>query len=253
MEKEIVSIDVDEEFDTTEVTIRVPNFDNFGRRLEELEQLAADAVLADDDVEGPAAGLKANPLSHHSEQQLRDKIALLPEGPEKESLRTILENVRRMKERIEADDENEAAADDDDDEPEDDDPGEEEYDPELLVFAFSEGVGWDDDAERKVDRFLRNWPALKAKVLNAMFEVYQSVYPVMMEFVGDDPSIPYFLPEPGRPESIEDHFLVETVFFRADKKIGLSGYCTWDDELGWGALLKDGAVISAGGADEIFS
>jgi len=101
-----------------------------------------------------------------------------------------------------------------------------------------------------VDRFLTNWPKLKPKVLNATFEVYRSVYPVVMEFIGDDPGVQYVLPTPNAPESITDHLALETVFFRADKKIGLSGHCTWDDEHGWGVLLKDGAVIGAGGADE---
>jgi hypothetical protein len=261
MEKEILSIDVDEEYGTTEVTVRVPDFDNLGHRLNEIERLAFEAELGDDDFENDeekTADPGATVLSEDSGKKLQEKINSLPNGPEKESLRAVQESIRKMKEFLEAGDEepgDDLEEDEFSDDDGEDDDGEDEgdYDLQLLVFAFPEGVAWDDEAERKVDRFLTNWPKLRPKVLNATFEVYQSVYPVVVEFLGDDPGLPYFLPEPKNPESISDHFAVETIYFRADKKIGLSGHCTWDDEHGWGVLLKDGAVIRAGAADESFA
>ncbi|GEM_PF-2071918 len=255
MEKEILSIEVDEEFGTTEVLIRVPDFDNLGHRLNELEQLAFEADPGEDDSEeeGESADPKADLHSEESRKQRQKRIDSLPDGPEKEALRAVHENVRKMKELLETGDRNDESEDDPEDELLEEDGDEEgEHDLQLLVFAFPEGVAWDEDSERKVDRFLANWPKLKAKVLNATYEIYQAVYPVVMEFVGADPGVQYFLPKPNGPESIANNFSVETVYFRSDKKIGLSGYCTWDDEHGWGVLLKDGAVIGAGGADEAF-
>ncbi len=251
MKKEILCVDVDEDLGTTEVMVRVPDFDNLGKRLNEIERLAFEADKDGDnfgdgeETAEPESGL----LAEESVKKLQERIDALPNGPEKESLLAVRENVRKMKELLESGEDDGLG--DEDEFPDGDADAEGEHDLQLLVFVFPAGVEWNEDSERKVDRFLTNWPKLKAKVLSATFEVYQSVHPVMMEFVGDDPGVQYFLPEPKGPESIADHFAVETVFFRADKKIALSGDCTWDDELGWGVLLKDGAVISAGGADEV--
>lgn len=248
MQKEIVSIDVDEEFDTTEVIVRVPGFDNFGKRLNEIDNLIYDALEADPELEDKLidAGQKVTQVYDDSQKQLQEKIDAMPDGPEKKSLLTVQENIQKMKDMVESVD------DEDEEDFELEDEEEAEHDIEQFVVSLPERAAWDEDTERKVDRFLTNWPNLKQKILDANFEVYKTVYPIVTELMGDDPAAKHVFPKPTGPEAIADHFSIDTLHLRADKQIGLSGHCTWDEEHGWGVLLKKGAIVSAGGAEEAF-
>ena len=248
MKKEVISVEIDQEFNTTSVELRVPEFDNFGQKLKELEEKTYDAIIDDPDheekMEEALEGVTK--MYEASQEQLVAKIEALPDGAEKDALKAVQENIEKM---------NEMLADEDDLEDADDEIGEEEdeFDVERIDVELPEGVAWDESMEGTIDAFLRSWPDVRGKVLEAVFDFYKSYYDEAKEFFGDEPETKFVLPEPKSPTSIEDNFIVSTVYVRADGAIGLSGHCTWDEEHAWGVRLKDGEVTAAGQADEAFA
>jgi len=134
MEKEILSIDFDEESGTTDVMIRVPDFNNFGQRLNELEQLAFEADFDGSDPESTPEGerQKIAAVSDASQRRLQEKINSMPDGQEKKSLLIVQENILKMKAMIESGDEVE-----DDLEEEDSDEDGEEGEPRSVRWTGS--------------------------------------------------------------------------------------------------------------------
>jgi hypothetical protein len=223
--KKVLKVQVDKASDSTEVTIRVPGFENFGQRLEALERKSIEAM--DDEPPDPemlsSAVAKLNAIT---EQALKK----MPEGPQKEML------LKLMKET------DEAGLDDDDEEyPELEPRKEKPVDLQELAVCLPDGMKWDKAAEAIVDQFLSDWPKLRPGVLKETAKYYKKHYPDLLEFLGDDASTRIILPKPGS-EQVVDLFRVSTIYVREDGGIGISGHCTWDDEHGFGAVLKKGKI-----------
>jgi hypothetical protein len=111
---------------------------------------------------------------------------------------------------------------------------------------------WDSTTEAAVDEFLANWPTSRPKVLEATAKYYKEKYPELLEFFGDDPGVQFILPKPGSREVVADLFRISTIHLRDDGAIGLAGPCTWDEEHGFGVLLKNGKVSAVGHASEAY-
>ena len=226
--KEVLKVEADEEFDTTEVEMRVPEFQNFGQRMGELELKAHKIVLATPlDLDAAWAGL--------------DRMGGL--WPWLAKLATIIEWFLKAMRRKEPDSTKQ--------EPEQEpDPKEFEHDLQRLRVSLPEGMEWNPLAEAKVDRFLADWPALRPAVLNATLKYYKDFRPEVADFFGEEAQ--YVLPEATAPEVVADLFRISTIHLHPDDAIGLGGYCTWDEEHGYGALIKSGAV-TVGHEDEAFA
>ena len=220
--KEVLKVEVDEEFDMTEVEMSVPEFQNFGQRLGELELKAHKIVLAEPMVFPPNQG----------------KL-----WPWLEKLATIIEWCLKAMGRKETDSAEEERA----LEP---DPEDFVYDLQRLRVLLPEGMRWDPLAEARVDRFLADWPALRPAVLDATFKYYQDFRPEVADFFGDEAQ--YVLPEATGPEVVADLFRITAIHLHPDDAIGLGGPCTWDEEHGYGALIKSG-VVTVGQEDEAFA
>ena len=200
----------------------MPEFQNFGQRMGELEFKACKIVLAEPWVPPPSQPVL---------------------WPWLEKLATIIEWCLKAMGRKEPDSaEDERAL-----EP---DPKDFDYDLQRLYVSLPEGMKWDPLSEARVDRFLADWPALRPAVLDATFKYYKDFRPEVADFFGEEAQ--YVLPEATGPEVVADLFRVSTIHLHPDDAIGLGGYCTWDEEHGYGALVKSGAV-TVGQEDEAFA
>jgi hypothetical protein len=172
-----------------------------------------------------------------------------------ESRRQVIEQMMKDINEAEAEAAEEQIDEDDDEveEDEEEDPeGNFEYDLQQITVSTSPGMKWDSAAEAVVDQFLANWPAVRTAVLEATADYYKALYSEMIDYMGNDPSVEITLPKPDGPAVVADLFRITTLHLREDGGIGLSGHCTWDDEHGYGVLLKDGKIETVGHASEAF-
>lgn len=257
--KEVLEVVEDAESGTTTVVMRVPGFENFGARFAELESMSAEAIFNAEDMDGMlgnALNLIQN-LQKESMTKLQQQYEAASEGPEKERLKQMIEMLNgATKEFLSDDGDEEDGAEEEEEEAEfdeDDTEAEKGEDLQKLEIVLGEGISWDDAAEKRVDGFLAKWPQTRSKVQEALFQYYREFYPQVRTTEGEFPGEEIMLPEPSGPEVIADLFKISTVFLRTDGAIGLSGRCSWDDEHGFGILLREDKVVAAGYADEAYS
>ena len=256
MTKDIISINKDEW--ETEVNIKVPAFQNFGARMPQVEQEALDAILAEgggeaneEEVDEEEAkkfdaeldGMMADMLQQ-SKAALEARMATLsPE--ERAQASAALAEMENFD--WESDDEEEE---DEEDGNEDQDCEEEEHDLQEFRVVCPAKSGWNDKVEAKLDAFLAGWPALRPRVLQSVCSYYQEFYRCNgFDKTPLDAANLVIMPAPGAPDLIGDRMRVTTIHLRKDGLIGLTGDCTWDEEHGFGLLLKDGEIIDAGQCD----
>ena len=244
----VLKIESDPEIGSTEVSIKIPGFQNFGQELEDLQDLAAGlyseeglATLEDTNaaMQGLTEHLKS--ITESSLQTIRKQLAEAPEGTQKERLKEAL----RLMEEMNKDSSNFFDADDDDDVEIVDD----EIDPEALSVSLSGGTEWNDETQGRVEELLKNWPSLRSDIQKAVFIHYRTVYPAVVEFYQGSENIDHFLPKPSKPDVVLNLFRISTIHLLPKNMIGLTGSCIWDDEHGVGIKIKGNKVIEAGNAD----
>jgi hypothetical protein len=252
--KEILEINVDPDLGTTEVSLRVPQFQNFGQHLRELElkERKADQALDEpvdaEEIEETTTNLTE--MAKTSLGALQQKLDAMPEGPQKEMLRSSMQMMNQM---ISGFGKLEDTEEDDEDEPgSEEDAADLEYDLQQLRIALSDDMAWDKAAEARVDAFLAAWPGIRPQVLQATFKYYKDLYPQLAEMFGESPAIQFIMPKPTSPDVIADLFYISAIYLHEDGKIGLGAQCTWDEEHGYGVLLKNNKVVSVGHEDEAF-
>lgn len=255
----VVSIDHDPTTDLTEVQIRVPGFQNFGKGLRDLIEGSALQVAqsigynsdkdADDDDEAVRALEEFNNsimegMADMMKEQLR-RFEEMPEGEEKEFIRSQLEELRLMNEMADLDAAAEDTSDTDDSE---EDPDSSIYDPELIRVSLATGTEWDANAEQKISAFLKDWNAIRPQVRKQVFDYYASVRDECLLWETDES----LLPEPSDISVIDNLFILNTINLIGDDRFGLSGACSWDDEHGLGIVVQNGKIVSVGHASDVY-
>ena len=258
MTKEILKIKVDEDLDYSMLWVRAPDFHNFGEKMEEIEEAVNKAWLetpdAPDEMQALTDSITA--LTSNSLAQLEEQVKAMPEGEERDQLRQGIEMMKALQA-----DPGEAEAEEDEDEEEDSSdeaPAEEseedkwEKDPQTLRVNLPEKAEWGAKYEKQLDEFLDQWPAVRSLVHQELFKMYQEIYPDMWDFRRDEPAAALALPEPVSVETIAQLFKITTITLHKNGKVGISGNCTWDEEHGFGVLVKGNKVLRTGAADEAY-
>jgi hypothetical protein len=252
--KEIINISVDEELDLTEVSIRVPQFENFGKRLGELERKASEAFRvrpepeSDPELEAEIeADLNETMESLKSSvNSMKKELEAMPDSPQKKAMMLMYEQFSKMDEET-----------DEEDEVEGDRPVDEKdrfnYDLQALRVSLGEEMKWDKAAEATVDQFLIDWPLIRPAVLQATFKHYKKIYPELMQIVGESDEYAFTMPKPTSPEVVADLFTITAIYLHQDGSIGLGGHCTWDEEHGYGVRIKNGKIVEVGHESDAFS
>ncbi|NOS69454.1 MAG: hypothetical protein HOP33_05925 [Verrucomicrobia bacterium] len=253
-------------FDTTEVEIRIPKFRNFGLGLAELESQATnyekkleaettpaerakkEAEWAKEEAEGDAF-LKdlAESMRSAAAESKKEISKASPKDKDVGAASFLADAMEQLAKSLEVG-------------PDDPDPDEETVtkkesrpeDFELFTAMPGDGIKWDVNAEARVDEFIRNWPDVRPQVLKQAHAYYKKLYPELKDTFGDMSTFNFTMPKPTKPEVVEDIFSISTIYLRGDGAIGISGSCTWDEEHGFGAVIKDGKIVTFGHADEGF-
>ncbi|MBA4150884.1 MAG: hypothetical protein H0X66_22465 [Verrucomicrobia bacterium] len=253
--KEILSIKQDEELDMTDVHIRVPGFQNFGQRLGDLERQFSETIKvrpepdSDPELEAEIEADVAETMEmlKGTMASMKGDLESMPEGPQKEALKLMMQEFEK------GDQEEEEVEND----PEHGDGARNEdrftYDLEKLRVGMQDEVTWDKVAEARLDDFLAKWPLIRPAVLQATFDHYKEIYPQIFEIFGDDDDYQFLMPKPTTPEAVADLFIITAIYLRDDGCVGLGGHCTWDDEHGYGVLLKDNQVVTVGHESDAFA
>jgi hypothetical protein len=233
----------------TQVTVHVPEFENFGKRLDELERQADEANPIDPaEVQASTAQLLAGVQELH-EKALK-KLESKPAGPKKAMDALMLGMLQGMAKGV-----SESAAEADTEEPEGDaqevQPA--KRDLQQLELLLPRGMKWSRETQAMVEQFFADWPRTRPVVLKATFDYYKKNYPEFVTLFAGHKGVKFILPEPNSPEVVADVFYIASIHWHRDGAIGLSGHCTWDEEHGYGLRLKDGKVTAVGPADEAFS
>ncbi|MEM6394356.1 MAG: hypothetical protein AAF797_16440 [Planctomycetota bacterium] len=141
----------------------------------------------------------------------------------------------------------------DDDDADEDVGEEEEDDPDLYDVYYEDSRVWQEAHRERLDVFLRSWPAVRGRVLDAAFTYYRDHYEDIWAFWGGEDHDKLTLPDPTDRSVVEDLFRIDAFYLReAPNNMGISGHCTWDDEHGFGAVIKDGEVEVFGQASDAF-
>jgi hypothetical protein len=232
----------------TDVSLEAPEFENFGNRLEEVQRLADEANPIDpEEVRASTADMMEQMKTQMEEA--RKKHEAMPAGPKKAMDSMMLGMLEKMaKTAAQAQEESEQPDDEDEDE-EGDVEEEEKRNLQLLNLTVHAGIKWNKNAESMLEQFFADWPQLRSVVLRGVFEYYKGIYPELVDAYDYHKGRQFFIPEPTSPEAIQDIFYVQGIDLHKDGSMGLSGFCTWDEEHGFGVRLKDGKVTDAGAAD----
>ena len=233
-------------FGPTDVTLHVPEFENFGKRLDELERLADEANPIDPaEVEAFTAQMKAQTREH--QKQARKKLKAMPAGPKKEMHRLMLGILEHMADRVnepdEEEEEQEAAG-------EAEPPAPRDF--QHLSLSLPKGLKWNKATQALVQQFFGDWPQTRPVVLQAIFKHYKKSYRGALTLFPGHKGLNFILPEPTSPDAVADLFYITSIYLHRDGSTGLSGNCTWDEEHGWGLMLKSGKVTAVGQADVAF-
>lgn len=237
MEKEILKTETDIT-GQIELTVRVPGFQNFGDRMNELAQ----------------AELMALVDSSSPEQFEKEKEAMIGMFSAMEDLSAKLDipGIKEMnalaKQSIEESEYSKPEFTDEDLK----EVGQAQTDPDVLEVVLAEEMPWDEEAERRLDQFLTSWPALRPALLEKTFQHYREGHEDFLECHGGGPAAEIVLPKPESPEVVSDLFCLTVIYLREDGAIGLGGDCTWDEEHAYGALIQDDQVVAVGHASEGF-
>lgn len=247
-------------FDSTEIEIRIPKFQNFGLGLAERERQAdeyekqLEAEMSPEEI--AAAEAEADQLVADMTKSMREaaaeskkELANTPDGKKKEAMELLAKMMQDAVAMMESD------PDDAEERDEDDKPDERTSNPEdFEIFSVmpDDGTPWNAKAENRIDDFIRTWPEVRSQVLKKAHTYYKKLYPELKDIFGDMPSFKFTMPEPTSPEAIEDLFSINVIYLRDDGTIGISGSCTWDDEHGFGAVIKRGKVVTFGHASDGF-
>lgn len=255
----VVSIDHDPITDLTEVQIRVPGFQNFGKGLRDLIEESALRVAqsigytSDDDADNEEILVHQleelnrtvmKGMQDMMDEQLR-RFEEMPEGEEKEFIRSQMEELRLMNEMADLDAAAEDTSDTDDAE---EDPDASIYDPELIRVGLAIGTEWDANAEQKISAFLKDWNAIRPQVRKRVFDYYASVRYECLLWETDES----LLPEPSDISVIDNLFILNTINLIDDNRFGLTGACSWDDEHGLGIVVQNGQIVSVGHASDVY-
>lgn len=247
------------EYESVEVELRVPGFQNFGLGLAELERQAAElekkhapkmtpAEEAEAEAEVDALVKEMSESFRSTATGSKSEVEKMPDGPEKDTMNALMKMMEQVAASLESgpdepDESDNQAAPADKSSPED---------FEKLCVMLAEDMKWDAATEARVDEFLRDWPKARPEVLKAAHSYYKELYPELKDIFGDMASFNFTMPKPTKPAAIEDIFSINMLYVRDDGTIGLSGSCTWDEEHGFGAVVKNGKVVAFGHADEGF-
>lgn len=237
MTKEILSIKKSYGDTPAEANIKIPAFQNFGARMGALERESFEASMARRSEKAPDA-----------ESQMADVKTMLADlvSDQKEAMKGLPPGLAGMMSGFLTELENL------DIEIDDTPPAYDEKDFEcynydlqaLCVVLPADDSEWDSAAEAKLDQFLAEWPEIRPRVSQALYDYYVDWHP---QLEGHDD--PILMPDPGDPQLVEDRARITTIYLNKDGSIGLTGDCTWEDEHGLGVLIKDGKVIDCGYAE----
>jgi hypothetical protein len=231
----------------TDVSLEAPEFENFGNRLEEMQRLADEANPTDPaEVEASTAKMMAH--VQELQEQARKRHEAMPTGPKKAMDSMMLGMLEQMAQTAAHAQEESEQPDDDADEGEVEESEEEKRNPHLLDLTLR-GIKWNKDSEKMLEKFFADWPQLRSLVLRGVFEYYKGIYPELVELYDYHKGRQFFIPEPTSPEAIQDIFYFHSITLDKDGSMGLCGFCTWDEEHGFGVRLQDGKVTQVGAAD----
>ena len=121
-----------------------------------------------------------------------------------------------------------------------------DYDLELLNLVLSEEMPWDDEVQTHLDLFFAEWPGIRPSLLEETFHYYLDNYRKFRKAHQGNERIDLIVPNPEKPESIADLFRITSIHLWEDGAIGLGGYCTWDEENGFGAVIREGEIAAVG-------
>ncbi len=229
-----------------DVTLEVPEFENFGRRLEELEHLADEANPVDvAEVQASTAKLMAG--MQELQQKAHQKLEATEVGPKKLMDAMMLELLAGMAKGVSESEEEQAH--EDDLETEEEPP---HRNLQRLTLSLPKGTRWNKETQSLVEKFFADWAQTRRVVLKATFAYYKKIYPQALTLFPRHKGLKFILPKPSSAEAVADLFYITSIYLHADGAIGLSGHCTWDEEHGYGIRLKNGNVTAVGEADVAF-
>ena len=251
MRKELIKIEEDRSGDIAHH--RLPDFKNFGEKLDEIENAHCNIVLNDPKMPGILANGLSNMVNliDNLAPQLDDKIEeFRKENPK--LAKQLKENLFKMAEELSKDVDEIENMDDDDDEVIVKDQAKE--DPEVFSVYIPDNKKWEKIYEDRLDEFLDLWPSVRQKALDAVFDdYYKKCYDDIWEFAGGEPHDKLILPDPADSSVIENIIRFYSIHIHAEPgRFGLEGQCTWDDEHGIGILIEYDKVLSVGGASTSF-
>jgi hypothetical protein len=247
-----IEIDDDSGDDVVRVFLEVPQFQNFGQRLGDLERQASEAGQTDPDPwEAAAAEGKLLTLTRAEVKKLQKRFDALDfDAPgfvkKLEALNRVWDkHTVPMPENLKHEVKQK--------------PGKRKlkggrsskpkYNLKRLRVELPEGMKWNKIAEARVDRFLMGWPEMRPRVLEGVFKFYKKIHSEVRR-IHDNPAAPFLLPAPTAPEVVADLFRVSAIYLHdTEGTVGISGGCTWDLEHLWGALLRNKKVVKVGGMD----
>jgi hypothetical protein len=229
MRTEILQIEKIEDLNFCAVLIRVPDFENFGVRMDEIKEKESEAELNDPKFPDflKETTEKLDELTKSNLKTLEERPTTLPAGPEKDWAHLALEIIKGMEKEFWSD-----------------------HDPRVLTVNFPNGVDW-DNYEAKLNKFLTEWPELRPKFLEEIFALYKQLHPRAVEFYRED-CREFTLPDPTSAKVVENLFKIHSIHLHVDDRVGISGNCTWDHEHGFGAMIENGRFLEIGAADEAF-
>jgi len=231
----------------TELLLEAPDFENFGNRFEEMQDLADKANPTDpDEVRASTAGMMEQVKT--AMEEARKKHEAMPGGPKKETDSMMLGMLEELVKTAAGFQEEPDQPDETGEEGGAEESEEEKRNPHLLQLHLR-GIKWDKNIESVLERFFADWPGLRPTVLQGVFEYYKGIYPELVDAYDYHKGKQFFIPEPSSPEAIQEIFYFQSIHLQKDGSAGLSGNCTWDEEHGLGVRLEDGNVAAVGAAD----
>jgi len=123
------------------------------------------------------------------------------------------------------------------------------FQPDILdVYMGEDQVKWSKQSDKKMAAFLELWvggirDSLPAKVL----PYYQEQRAEFLKYSRTSESeldqwTRFSWPDSETPEQVAELFKVNRLHFRDDGDFGLECECTWDEEHGFGVLIREGKI-----------
>jgi len=131
---------------------------------------------------------------------------------------------------------------------------EEKHLESLEYFSVNSEEGqWDQSYDKKLQALIKRWDRVATNIKQSLEKYYRTVYENYREHLLPSEEDEVILPKVSDGFSLGDYFTIHSLFFTEESThIGISGECSWDEEHGWGCVIKGSKVVDIGHSDVSF-